>query len=377
MAVKKSFIFFVTLFSFSVVSGQQKSGLERLIDKGYSIIEGDTTVKNKKYFFVLPIWGTYPETGWRFGLSIVQLFHTNYDSITRPSLIRLNTQYTQFHQFSIRPYADIYFKQNLYNLKAVFTFTRFSENYFGVGNNTLNSDKESYGFSLNKLNIRTTKQLKQGLYFGPQLQFEHMFNIDYAENSLLKNSTVTGHNGSFTMGLGMVLAYDTRNQVYFPSKGYYLEISNLFNRIFLGSEFENSSFLFDARKFIQLWKENILGLQIVSNLNYGETPFRQMGAIGNDMIMRGYYNGRFRDQHMFAAQAEFRKKIWGPASMVFFGGFGNVGKNSADLFSSLKPNYGIGLRGLVIRKEKINLRIDYGRGENGINGLYFTMGEAF
>jgi hypothetical protein len=56
---------------------------------------------------------------------------------------------------------------------------------------------------------------------------------------------------------------------------------------------------------------------------------------------------------------------------------GNVGKNESELTQHIKPNYGFGLRGMSIRREHINARLDFGFGEKGINGFYFTLGEAF
>jgi hypothetical protein len=32
---------------------------------------------------------------------------------------------------------------------------------------------------------------------------------------------------------------------------------------------------------------------------------------------------------------------------------------------------------MSIRREHINARLDFGFGEKGINGFYFTLGEAF
>jgi hypothetical protein len=118
-------------------------------------------------------------------------------------------------------------------------------------------------------------------------------------------------------------------------------------------------------------------LQGVASLNEGDVPFRQMGTLGSENYMRGYYNGRFRDNHMVAMQGEFRFKIWGPLGATLFGGAGNVGHDFNDLNYNIKPNYGFGLRGLVLRKEKINARMDIGFGEKGINGFYFTLFEAF
>jgi hypothetical protein len=133
----------------------------------------------------------------------------------------------------------------------------------------------------------------------------------------------------------------------------------------------------DARKYIKLWKYNILALQAFGNFNEGNIPFKQLATIGSDAFMRGYYNGRFRDNHAMAFQAELRKQVWGPVSITAFGGFGNVANQSSLLFENVKPNYGAGLRVMAIRRDRVNIRIDYGRGENGIQGMYFTMNEAF
>jgi hypothetical protein len=54
-----------------------------------------------------------------------------------------------------------------------------------------------------------------------------------------------------------------------------------------------------------------------------------------------------------------------------------VANEPAKLLNNLKPNYGLGIRAIGIRKDHLNIRIDYGRGENNIQGFYFTMGEAF
>jgi hypothetical protein len=41
-----------------------------------------------------------------------------------------------------------------------------------------------------------------------------------------------------------------------------------------------------------------------------------------------------------------------------------------------KPTYGIGLRYLFSKEEKINLRVDLGFGQD-TNGIYFGIEEAF
>jgi outer membrane protein assembly factor BamA len=365
--------FFCCLFL--QVRAQEKGKLEVFVDRIYRIIEGDSAAPKKQYYFALPIWGIAPETGWKLGLSLGTLFRVSKDTITRPSLIRLNTQYTQYKQFSFRPTADIFFKHNEYNLKAQFIYNNFNEKYWGIGNQTDNNP-EWYDFKLNRFNARFTKQIYPNWFLGPQVQFEKLYDLKFSDTSSAPKSGVTGINGYESLGLGLALAFDNRSHIYYPKEGVYLEISSYAYRpAWSASSFTNLTI--DLRKYHALWKDNVLAGQLYSNLNWGNVPYRQMGTMGNEMIMRGYYNGRYREHHMLAFQVELRKTIWGPLGMTFFGGGGNVGEDAKDLFSTFKPNYGFGFRAMAVRKEHINMRLDLGFGEKGIKGLYFTMSEAF
>jgi hypothetical protein len=88
---KRAFIFTFFLLFLSSVDAQEKSKLELLIDKAYSIIEGPTAKPRKNYFFVVPIWSVSPETGIKLGASFGYVFKTADDSTTRPSSVRLNS----------------------------------------------------------------------------------------------------------------------------------------------------------------------------------------------------------------------------------------------------------------------------------------------
>ncbi|MCG9881777.1 MAG: hypothetical protein MH472_14370, partial [Bacteroidia bacterium] len=56
-----TFTFFLFLGMFA--QAQEKSKLELLIDKAYSIIEGSAAKPRKNYFYIVPVWGLSPETG--------------------------------------------------------------------------------------------------------------------------------------------------------------------------------------------------------------------------------------------------------------------------------------------------------------------------
>ena len=93
--------------------------------------------------------------------------------------------------------------------------------------------------------------------------------------------------------------------------------------------------------------------------------------------MRGYFVGRYTDRHLIASQVEWRQKLshlWG---IVGFIGVGNV-TPSIDEFdwSTLRTSYGVGLRFLVDEEENLNLRLDFGVGNEKVN-YYFKIAESF
>jgi outer membrane protein assembly factor BamA len=355
-----------------------KKTITKTLDWGYRIVQGDSAHPRKRYFFAVPILAYRPETRWMLGLSLSHIFRSRQsDSVTRPSTIRLNVTYTQNDQSSIRPYIDYFSAANKWNVRAIYTYTDFAEYYWGIGNTTPSDNRELYHFKSSKLNAKISRQIFPGVYAGIQYVVDQMFQMRYEDNSNLLKSGVTGFRGSYVSGAGPVIFFDNRDNIYFPSKGFFIELSNSnFNSV-LGSHYTYNNVLADARKYVSWGGENVIATQAYMNLNFGDAPFRQIGTIGSDMLMRGYYNGRYRDQHAWGFQTELRKQIWGPLLLTAFVGAGNVGANASNLFQNIKPNAGIGARFKAIPREKFNIRLDYGWGSGGISAFYVTMGEAF
>ena len=94
--------------------------------------------------------------------------------------------------------------------------------------------------------------------------------------------------------------------------------------------------------------------------------------------MRGYYEGRYKDDQQVVFQSEYRFPLYKRLRGVVFGGTGTVSKDFLDFgLSDLKYSYGAGLRFALSKKEKLNLRIDYGIGQGKSSGFYIQLGEAF
>ena len=92
--------------------------------------------------------------------------------------------------------------------------------------------------------------------------------------------------------------------------------------------------------------------------------------------MRGYREGRYRDNVLTVLQAEYRLIVWGPVGFALFGSVGDLQPRYSALGSEkLIFAGGPGLR-FLINEEGLNFRIDYGYGREG-GSFYFTLGEAF
>ena len=181
-------------------------------------------------------------------------------------------------------------------------------------------------------------------------------------------------------GVGPLLLYDNRDNILSTFRGSYLEGSALFNGGALGSNNTFSRFQVDARHFRPLLasEKTILALQVVAQFHAGYVPFRELANLGGSNQLRGYYEGRYRDRQLLAAQAEIRQHLFGRFNGAVFGGIGQVG-NSLSSFDEggLKAAGGAGIRFQFNRRDRLNARLDYGVGRGGSSVVYFSIGEAF
>ncbi|MEM9025012.1 MAG: hypothetical protein AAGB22_14800, partial [Bacteroidota bacterium] len=158
----------------------------------------------------------------------------------------------------------------------------------------------------------------------------------------------------------------------------FVRLANLSFSDWTGSNTTYDNYLLDARVYQRVWKKHILAVQGMANFNYGNPPFNQMAMLGGPDVMRGYRQGRYRDKKMMAFQAEYRSPFWHRFGIAVFGGYGAVGEDVDDFrVADMRASYGAGIRFLFSEAERLNMRVDFGYGDNGNSGVYFTFGEAF
>ena len=145
----------------------------------------------------------------------------------------------------------------------------------------------------------------------------------------------------------------------------------------LGSDFTYWTFEHDDRRYISLADDKVLAIQAYISMAIGEAPFNRLPAMGGQNRMRGYYEGRYRDEAYLMGQVEYRQVLSGRWGFVVLGAVGDVAEDLTKFHGSdFKLAGGAGIRFLFNKEEKVNLRVDFGIGKD-TSGVYFGLEEAF
>jgi outer membrane protein assembly factor BamA len=342
--------------------------------------QDSTVVKPVKKMGVLPVptFGFAPET--RLYGGIVALFTLRHwaDSLTRVSTAKAEVSYTQNRQFIFETGVNLFTPWEKWNIEATASWRRFPEFWWGLGNSSPDSAKELYDAKRVEADLRVSRQVGHHLFAGLRYRMQAMYQIE-ADSGILSGKTgVPGSGGGFYSGLGPSFSYDSRKNVLNAREGWYIHCSALgFGRL-TGSQLPFWRMEMDVRKYLPVRQgKDVLAFQAYSLLHPGDPPFRLMSLLGSDREMRGYYQGRYRDQYYAAMQAEYRLKLFWRLGAVAFAGGGNVwGKWSGNPGFAVKPSVGGGLRFLMDKKDNVNLRIDFAVGQR-TTGFYVGFGEAF
>lgn len=186
----------------------------------------------------------------------------------------------------------------------------------------------------------------------------------------------TGDKQNLT-NIGFVVSHDTRDFIYNPHTGDYLNFKTGHFREAWGSAYEYNNYNFDFTKFIPLGEGKTLATRFTALIAVGDSiPFEGQNVVGREDI-RGYTKGQHRANQTHNIQAEYRWNFYNKWGMVAFAGVAtSVDKVNEIRFNDLLPAVGVGIRFMAIPSEKINIGIDIAKGIDDW-GIYFRIGEVF
>ncbi|HEX8328478.1 MAG TPA: BamA/TamA family outer membrane protein [Hymenobacter sp.] len=348
----------------------------------------------------IPVIFYQAETGLGYGAGGLLSGRFSEDTLTRPSNARVQYWQTQKGQSLTQLVHTVYTPGEKFYLNGEISAYDILLYYYGVGPNTSRDDESETEYKLFIINQRLQKQIAPKLFFGAQYRLTNVRNISVPDgtvdavgtnvNVFLRDPEVSPRERQDTRvsGLGPVITYDTRDVPLAAFKGDLLDFGVTFNGTGLGSDYRFVRYQLDARHFQPIGSNRtILAAQFLGQLHTGEVPFRELAGIGanlggtlynNANLLRGIYEQRFRDRQMIMFQAELRQKLFWRIDGAVFGGVGNVA-NSIDNFGLSNTKYagGAGIRFNFLRRDRVNLRLDYAAGTGSAPGFLFAIGEAF
>lgn len=343
-------------------------------------------VIDRNGFLVIPVAYYKPETSFAGGGAFITYFRTDDDKVDeennlplhlRPSSVATTLTYTEKRQIIWELFPEFYLDYERYHLLGSIEYQKYPNQFWGVGNDTRAGQMEKY--TENTLRVRSDlqREVAHKLYLGLIYHYEHNRISEFEEGGIIDQGGVRGTREAAAQGLGFSVNFDVRDHDRYTTRGGLYQLTcTAFNPVF-NSDYNFVKWTLDIRQFFPLWWNHVLALQGYGVIISGKPPFEMMALLGGKRIMRGYYEGRYRDEDLLTAQAEYRMPLFWRLGLVGFAGAGEVSPTlNRFTVDGIRYAYGGGLRASINQMERMNIRVDVGRSP-GFTGVYVTLGEAF
>lgn len=196
-----------------------------------------------------------------------------------------------------------------------------------------------------------------------------------------------------TNSLVPTFSYDTRDNVFEPTSGWYHSFSLEKAGGFLGGDYDFSKYNLTLRAYISTqFIEDIVDIgsikKITDNLSKGVLALRAMGGmadtdlpsfaayqVGGMNTVRGYDFGEFSGDKSLVFNVEYRFPLAENFQAVLFADWGQAWDYEETIdFEDLKFGRGVGIR---FDTPLGPIRLDYGINEEGVGKTYFSIGHTF
>ena len=333
----------------------------------------DTTLKNLSWSLI-PIIFTSPDTDWAFGVLPQLVFRL--PRTQRQSRVAIDAYYTLNKQYAVSTRGSFWFNGNRDHVNVDAAIKYWPTNFYGLSARNMDIEGTKYVESVSSLSVSGSRQ------FGPRFRLGlnggiRKVDLRSEDSSDPPNlGSVQGHDGGWIVSMGPSIGLDSRNHVFYPTMGWFANVSLTLNGYALGGDYDFLAMRTDVRAYKGLSKNHVLAGQVILDFKSANVPFWGMKGIGS--VLRGYSSSRFLDQHLAAFQLEYRFiPIFWRVGLTAFAGVGTV----ADRINELPDGHfrwaaGIGFRFMFLRNALINIRWDFGFGQDS-SGDYLDMSEAF
>lgn len=353
--IKQISLLLIVLFTIQITFAQSKS---------------DTVKKIK--FAAVPLINYNRTQGFIAGAMTQGYYRVNKNDTISPhsSTIAMGI-YTQEKTWMAGGGEILYLNEDKWRIKAFLFKGNINYQYFNgdIDNNA--GQYEDYSNDVVMVMTQAQRNIWKRFYAGLYLEYNNTKTYFTANNDSLDVKKLNN--------IGYVISQDNRDNIVFPTKGIFMNFKNQFYRDWIGSDSEFVKFQLNYTQFFDLKndKRHILLGRLYSEIATGDVPFQGQSVVGRDDL-RGYSQGKFRGNQVYAIQSEYR---WmfneSKFGMVGFLGVASAVEKFGDIFSSqLLPGAGAGVRYKLIPSMHVNIGFDAAVGRDDYS-LTFRIGETF
>ncbi|MEZ9301700.1 BamA/TamA family outer membrane protein [Vibrio breoganii] len=190
-------------------------------------------------------------------------------------------------------------------------------------------------------------------------------------------------------GLGLVLEYDSRDNMFFPTKGYSLNADYMWHRKEIGADHDYDTLSIEGQAFVPIGEKWIIAFAgSYDSISSDET---MLTPTSNPYIdLRGISSFRYQGDKVATAQTQLMYRIDNRWTILGFYGVGHtrnettgfdLGGCQSNCFTSKTSSttvdaYGAGFRYQIARRYGLHMGVDLGFSDEE-QALYFTVGTGF
>lgn len=332
------------------------------------------SASDARRFIPFPVLFYAPETGLGFGAAAVWYFRAERSRLSSLSPLLV---YTSRGQFLVSARLESWFGRNRWRAVADAGFSRFPTKFWGIGNETPDEAEEDYTPRTVRGLAGLERRVAGSLYAGITASALARDLVEVEEDGALSAGSVPGTGRTELWSLGLSATWDSRDDVVTPRRGVLglALVERVTDRAREHARW--TAWSVDVRGYVPIGQFVVAGQAVFRDIGGTAAPFDRLPGLGGDRLLRGYYEGRWRDATLLLFQAEARVPVWRRFGAVAFVGAGQVAPGLSSMgLDRLHGSAGIGVRYRLARDRPLNVRADFAVGE-GSTGLYVQVGEAF
>jgi hypothetical protein len=332
---------------------------------------------------ITPLFAPIPfrnsQLGWGLAVMVGAIHRFDPDTTFKPSTGALMGFYSENDSWGLMAIEVARLAKDTWRLRGIASHMDIRYSFYGIGEDAGDAGKslpieQPMDFAVGAALYR----ILPGLYGGGSvlwMRSEAKLQLEQGE----QNAPPQDLANLQLVAPGIQTEYDTRDNDFWPRRGSIASFKASFYTSGLGSAR-------DFQRYVAAWswycEVRGAALVLATNLNAaratGDVPFWAVPSVGTGRWgLRGYTQGRYRDNLMTTVQAELRGHTAGRWGGTIFGGLAYVAPSAGALdHASPLPAGGLGVRFKLTERYPMHMRADYAWGKNE-SLFYFSVSEAF